>query len=612
MSTINSHRLSRDKFYSIPNSSSDQLIIQDELKNPAFSNDNETSTIVINSPHTIVQFCLCSLNSSISPSSSTMFFRHSFSYYIWRLFICLITILFATVWCSTIYLAKIGTLHNITIENTRSICQLLPSNLNIYYKIPANYVSLGILLTLILSQLFFENFSCRKKTTWKTFWKHLSIPMIFNAHSHIYRFQSAAVFGIIALEIVNIFDEYIIHGARYFIYGPLVNLMVQFGIGLLLSLRYCPILSIFEKENNYKDRLGNIISYGLGAIYLYFEIIFKILWDIDCASDKGKMSMIKESLKRLRQMGVNVEEYMIYNLGANRTNGRSLLHNIKAKYGKNLAGDDMDNELESLDYALELNEQSIFYNILRNAPYYYFITYLAVCLTILFINTFRHLFISTSRQKSEKSSSLQSLARWKYVKYNLLKTTKYIHSYEQKNYSRLFHFLNSLIFFFKEHIYSIRPYFRYSKLIICINTSALTLVYYFTFWIQDRIYIITERLLFLLQLVSFRLANLSKDLCQNRDFNCINQDIKYICFLTASIICLQLFLGLKHYQIQMCKAYRGVFTDIPKLKYMSSVSIVSKSIRYPGRFIGKLTVLPKGKEDSSVTIEEEGRESLPH
>jgi hypothetical protein len=47
----------------------------------------------------------------------------------------------------------------------------------------------------------------------------------------------------------------------------------------------------------------------------------------------------------------------------------------------------------------------------------------------------------------------------------------------------------------------------------------------------------------------------------------------------------------------MCNAYRGVFTDIPKLKYMSSVSIVSKSIRYPGRFMGKLIVLPKGEEE---------------
>jgi hypothetical protein len=424
--------------------------------------------------------------------------------------------------------------------------------------------------------------------------------MIFNAHSHIYRFQSAAVFGIIALEIVNIFDEYIIHGASYFIYGPLVDLMIQFGIGLLLGLRYCPILSIFEKENDYKNRLANIISYALGAIYLYCEIIFKILSDTKCELDKRKMLNIKEYLEKLKQMGVNIKEYMIDNLGANRTakfnetyqNSRSWLDNALDKYTGDLTPDgtyDMENELTRFNNSLESNKQSIFYNVVRNAPYYYFIVYLAVCLTILFINTFR--------QKFEKSSSLKSLARWKYVKYNLLKTTKYMPLNEQTHYSCLFRFINSLIFFFKEHIYSIRPYFRYSKLIICINTSALTLVYYFTFWIQDHIYILTEKLSFFVRTVLCGLVNRSKDSCDDLDLERINQDIKYICLLTASITCLQLFLGIKHYQIQMCNAYRGVFTDIPKLKYMSSVSIVSKSIRYPGRFMGKLIVLPKGEEE---------------
>jgi hypothetical protein len=189
MSTINTHRLSREKFYSIPNISSDQLIVQDGLKNPAFSHDNETSTIVLNPPHTIVQFRRCSIASS--SSSSTIFFRHSFLYYFWRLFICLITILFATLCCHTIYQFKIQhlhayqKLHNITKEKTSNICQLFQSKLNLYYKIPANYISLGILVILILTQFFFQNFSCRKKS----FWKHLSIPIIFKGSftNHIIR-----------------------------------------------------------------------------------------------------------------------------------------------------------------------------------------------------------------------------------------------------------------------------------------------------------------------------------------------------------------------------------------------------------------------------------------
>ncbi|CAF4447849.1 unnamed protein product, partial [Rotaria sp. Silwood2] len=378
MSTINSHRHSREKFYSIPNISSDQLIIEDGLKNPAFSNDNESSTMAINSPHTIVHLRRYSVNSSSTTTTTTttssVFCHHSFLYYFWRLFICLITILFATFCCHTIYQFKIQhlnayeKLHNKTKENPSKICRLFQTNLNLYYKIPTNYISLCILLILILIQILFENFSCRKKRTFKSFWQNLSMPMIFNSHSHIYRFQSAAVFGIIALEILHIFDEYIIHGAKHFQHGPLFDLIIQFGIGLVLGLRYFPILSIFEKENNYENRLENLISYGLGTIYLYCEIIFKLQSDINCAVDNTKISIIKDTLEKLHQMGINIQQYMIINLGTNRTgklnetyiNTRYWYTNKIQKYTENLTYDDkyeIENELIRLNYSLELNKQ---------------------------------------------------------------------------------------------------------------------------------------------------------------------------------------------------------------------------------------------------------------
>ena len=571
----------RQKFYSIPNISSDQLI------NPAFSNDNETSTIVIHpspAPHTIVHLRRHSLNSTLTSSSTstTIFFRHSFSFYLWRVLIAGLTILFATLCCHTIYQFKIEhlhayrKLHNVTREKTATICRLFQSKLNLYYHIPANYVSLGILLLLICSQLIFQNLPARKKSTWKNFWKHLSIPMIFNAHSHIYRFQSAAVFGIIALEILHIFDEYIVNGAKHFNHGPLIDLSIQFGIGLLLGLRYCPILAIFEKENTYENRLENLLSYGLGSIYLYCEIIFKIQSDINCAFDQRKMSMIKETLEKLQHMGINVQEYLVEQFNLTNRTLPSVKHNFTHDESY-----EMENELTRLNYSLELNKQSILYNILRNAPYYYFIVYLAMCLTRLFFQTFR--------QKSLPSSCL-SFPRWKYVKYNLLKTQPH-DTVSEQTYSRLFRCLNSLILFCKDHIYCIRPYFRYSKLIICLYTSALTLVYYFTYWIQDHTYILTKKLLLFLNLILCGLADLSKDLCYNLNLNHLNRDIQYICLFTALITCAQLFFGLKHYQMQMCNAYRGVFTDIPKSKHISSVSIISKSIHYPGRFMGKFVLV---------------------
>jgi hypothetical protein len=291
---------SSEHFYSIPNISSDQLLKQDGLS----------------SPHTIINL----RRLSITSTSSVTFFRHDYFYYLWRFLICLITILFATSCCYTIYQFKIENtksykqLNNLTDEQISSstICKLFQINFNLYYQIPVNYISLSILFLLIIILIFFENFSNQK---FQSSWCHFSIPMIFNSHSHIYRLESAAVFGIISLEILHIFDEFIINGTKHFQNGPLIDLILQIGIGLMLGLRYFPILAIFEQENNHENRLANIICYALATIYLYCEIIFKLQSDISCAMNKSKISMIKDILGKFQHMGINMKQYFILQLG---------------------------------------------------------------------------------------------------------------------------------------------------------------------------------------------------------------------------------------------------------------------------------------------------------
>jgi hypothetical protein len=85
----------------------------------------------------------------------------------------------------------------------------------------------------------------------------------------------------------------------------------------MLGLRYFPILAIFEQENNYENRLANIICYFLATIYLYCEIIFKIQSDVKCAVDKNKISMIREIFGKFNKMGINVKEYLMIQLGKN-------------------------------------------------------------------------------------------------------------------------------------------------------------------------------------------------------------------------------------------------------------------------------------------------------
>jgi hypothetical protein len=163
--------------------------------------------------------------------------------------------------------------------------------------------------------IFFENFAKRRQRTLKTFWQRFTLPMIFNSHSHIHRFQSAAVFGIIALEILHIFDEYIVHSGKHFQHGPLLDLIIQFGLGLMLGLRYLPILAIFEKETTDETRLENVFVYGLASVYLYSEIILKLQSDMNCLLDTRKLSAIKETMDKLNRLGVNVRDYFVNEIG---------------------------------------------------------------------------------------------------------------------------------------------------------------------------------------------------------------------------------------------------------------------------------------------------------
>lgn len=525
----NHHRPTREKFYSIPNVSSDRLIV---------STSHVQETIID-----------CS-TSKVTVEKPKIFFSRSVRWFLTRFGVVSISFLLATFCCQTIYRLKIENFkqENSTRPASKFFCRFFQTKLNIYYKIPANYVSLSIVSILIFVLIVGENLSKRKK-----FFEKFSMPMIFNSHSHVFRFQSGAVFGIIALEILNIFDEYVVHGHDHFQHGPLIDLIVQFGIGILLGLRYFPILSIFEKENFTDKRIENSIVFALASIYLYSEIVFKIQSDVNCPVDQRKLSSIRQTLNKLNRFGRNF---------SNLTEDEQL---------------DANNELQRLNYEAQLNEQTVFYNVARNAPFYYFIVYLAVCLTILFVKT-----ISTREKKS--SNFYQNFSRWKYVKNNLFRPSR---TSTNRKFSKLFLFLNSLIYLGKTYLYEPRPYFRYSKLIICIYTGAFTLIYYFTFWIQDHTYLLTKKLLLFLNLILCGLADLSKDLCYNLNLTAINRDIERICLFTAFVTCLQLFFGLRHYQRQMCSAYRGSFTDIPTSKQMSSVSIISKSVHYPGRFIGQ-------------------------
>ncbi|CAF1239237.1 unnamed protein product, partial [Didymodactylos carnosus] len=475
------HRLSREKFYSVPNVSSDTLLnhyrhsllttptsIENCQNDNDFDIDDLKKTIEfkpdkipINHNHIIVNLPRRS-SSNVSNKLFYSKFRLNYTmlYYLIRFLVLVSTIIFATLCCTTVYQVKVERLErfhqyrkvqllqNSTTTTTEtestyfhlknaSVCRLFKSKLNRYYKIPANYLSLIFILLLFFVLFFFQNIlkQCQNRTVIRSTKKtcYLSFPMIFNPHCYTNRFESAAVFGLLALEILHIFDEYIIHAYRHLTHGPLIDLIMQIGIGLLLGLRYFPILAMFEQKPEYKTRLSNILCYSLATMYLWTEIIFKLQNDINC-TDKSIINDIKETIKNLEKMGINPKQMLFDHLGQNRTaylnetahnysSRAKLWYHTKQSKLNNLTYDEKDDvqmDILRLDRSLGLNKQGIYYNTFRYAPYYYYSTYLAIRLTLMFLCEFIQLFQSIPKQK-QKSFSNQQSPRWKYVQWNLLR-----------------------------------------------------------------------------------------------------------------------------------------------------------------------------------------------
>jgi hypothetical protein len=298
--------------YSITNSINSPVLAKEKITIAVDSVESELY-LPKSTSSTIIELHRASMPSS---SSSSLSLFADIQYFCKHFLLGLITIVLASIACHTIYQFKIEHIQSYhehlfsladSPSDTSSLCRLVQLNFSLYYKIPGNYISFSFLILLILLLIIVDNVSTRKS---KSSWYDLSLPMIFHSHSHIYRFESAAVFGLLSLEILHIFEEFIINGTEHFHRGPLIDLVIQFTITLLLGLRYFPILSIFEQEQTLNNRLGNILCYACATMYLYCEILFKFKSEMNCAIDKNKVTAMKDIIDRFNATGINIRDYV--------------------------------------------------------------------------------------------------------------------------------------------------------------------------------------------------------------------------------------------------------------------------------------------------------------
>ena len=217
--------------------------------------------------------------------------------------------------CLTLYQFKVKHLNEgVTNEPTSasSWCQLVQSNVKLYNQISVSYISFGLLVVLTVLLIVCEYFVQRKS---KSAWYHFSIPMIFHPHSHTNRFESAAVFGLLALEILQIVDEFMTNEEKHSRNAPLFDLFMQMITGLLLGLRYFPLLAVFEQKRIGSHRLLSILYYGFASIYFCGEILFKLLSDIRCPNQEKQSAITQDVLSRFNATGIDLRQYLGLKLG---------------------------------------------------------------------------------------------------------------------------------------------------------------------------------------------------------------------------------------------------------------------------------------------------------
>lgn len=178
-----------------------------------------------------------------------------------------------------------------------------------------------------------------------------------------------------------------------------------------------------------------------------------------------------------------------------------------------------------------------------------------------------------------------------------------IHIFKQNENTRVSYLKSK----FEQYIYKKNAYFRFSKQFLNIHIISFILLYYVTFFIIRRSevisYVFTYSFAVILNLVNtyyklrakillfnciFLLVKAFKRFLTDENIMKITAEISYqvsdtiikTCVLTTAIYVIQLVFGIKKYQGNVLKAYKGVYKDIPEPKKYSNPALTSGSLHY--------------------------------
>ncbi|CAF3576654.1 unnamed protein product [Rotaria sp. Silwood1] len=112
------------------------------------------------------------------------------------------------------------------------------------------------------------------------------------------RFTTATVFGIIAYEVLKIFEELLFSAGEPSHQGVLVELLQRIAVVILVGLRYYPVLASLQ--------LRNIVARFFSCLYILCDIIYTIVREGSCMGFlplSGQYTVVEEAkLRRVKSL----------------------------------------------------------------------------------------------------------------------------------------------------------------------------------------------------------------------------------------------------------------------------------------------------------------------
>ncbi|CAF1032001.1 unnamed protein product [Rotaria sordida] len=351
------------------------------------------------------------------------------------------------------------------------------------------------------------------------------------------RFTTATVFGIIAYEVLKIFEELLFNAGQPAHQGVLVELLERIAVVILVGLRYYPVLASLQ--------LRNIVARFFSCLYILCDIVYTIVREGSCMGFlplSGQYTVLEEA--KLRR---------------------------------------------------ELGTWFIIYGLIKNIPHFFFLSYIGAELCVRFV--YDSIYVPVKKKKSIWSAPIAQLDESEFAKYYVTKLFRrnrptsqiiirqnpntdslidYEHETNQQNVIN-----QSRIKKFFDFFYYWDDDFRFTTIATCTYTVAIVFLYYlactFVFLYIART---TGHISFIRSYIEHS-ANVELD-----DSFTLKREIILSAIITAIIYGFQLFIGMQNYKKHKLQLYKGIYVDVPSADNFKRSSIASNSVHYSGFLVG--------------------------